>query len=649
MDGPDRSQFLISRSRVPTDEAARFVEARVVLSGQSDAVYSERGGNFVTVQEGEKQEKISIEMWKQVDTEKERLFDLIEQVQKKIKDQGNSRLSSMELRHCTWDQVMVQVKETSLLWKSSSRRSSRAMRCIDKLGQNSEAFKSWLDLLPDGDYGASISGVFAIIIGAAGRYTKVEDDIFQTLVEIPEVLERSRRYIKIYADLRDNSLERRTFDLFRSIIRTLCHVMQFFKDSTARKFSESILKQGSYKKELIESLAEVTKNSEKVLEEANECLAWRLLKQENMLRQTDEKTDQGLHILQSIHQLLLASQILGAQTRGHNGENGTTSTAAYHTMAAIESLTSDQKDESNGDSYYSAGRQNRGSKRAFARDSVRRAEKLLQLLRYDPGAISADVNTCLELGEALNEDKKAHAATTIQNTRFREFMTGNLESSSLLINGRVDLSSTEGLSSLSFVAAKLVRISETIDSPSTSPYVVKYFCKQHPPFLSESAVSPPIAMMASLVGQLLAQMIRKTLDVDLSILTRDKWKKTENFKLKTLWDIFQELTYQLPSQSVLLCIIDDIGMYEIAPLSKETEAIIRGLARLVPKHDRIVFKLLVTCEGRALDISKYFMNQTVDLVTEVEPDEAASWRISRLGQCGTVKDRFHYSGELMDE
>jgi hypothetical protein len=93
-------------------------------------------------------------MWKQADKEKEELFDLIEQVQKKFEGKGDSRLSGLELRRCKWDQVMVQVQETSRQWESSPRRTSRAMQCIDKLGQNSEAFKSWLELLPAGDYGA---------------------------------------------------------------------------------------------------------------------------------------------------------------------------------------------------------------------------------------------------------------------------------------------------------------------------------------------------------------------------------------------------------------------------------------------------------------------------------------------------------------
>ncbi|KAI0874100.1 hypothetical protein GGS24DRAFT_460595 [Hypoxylon argillaceum] len=631
MNDPERSQFLISRPRVPTDEAARFVETRVIMPGQNDAVYSERRGNFVTLQEGKREEQISTEMWRQADQEKEELFDLIEQVQKKFEGKGDSTLNSLELRRCKWDQVMVQVQETSLQWKSSARRNSRAMKYIDKLGQNSEAFKSWLELLPDGDYGAIISGVFTLVIGAASRYTKVEDEIFQALAEIPEILERSRRYIMIYADLRDSFLEKRTFDLFRSILRTLSHIMRFFKDSTLRKFSESILKQGSYKEELTTSLTELRKNSERIQEEANQCLAWRLYKQESMLRQTDEKTDQGLHLLQTIYRLLLASPALGFNTQGNMESNASgrslVSQAIAITAGSSSSLAGTQEDRVHNNRMK---RQNAATKRAFARDSIQEANRLLKLLSYDPRTISGDVDTCLRLGEGFDEDKKARAVAMIQNARFSEFMAEYLASSSLLVNGRADLSSTEGLSPISFVAAKLVRISEEIDSPSGSPYVVKYFCNQHPPFLTDSA--PPVEMMASLSSQLLAQMIEEGVDVDFSMLTRANWQRIENLNLKALCDIFRELTYQLPRNSVLLCVIDDLARYEITPFMKETDAIIRRLTRLVQGHEQIIFKLLVTCEGRALEISKYFINQTVDLDAEVEPDESASWKISTFGK-----------------
>ncbi|KAI0410963.1 hypothetical protein F5X98DRAFT_358392 [Xylaria grammica] len=569
-------------------------------------------------------------MWKQADEEKEELFDLIEQLQTKFDGKGSSSHSGLELRRCKWDQVMVQVQETSNRWKTSPRRTSRAMKCIDRLGQNSEAFKSWLELLPAGDYGASISGVFTIVIGAAGRYTKVEDEIFQALAEIPEILERSRRYIKIYADLRDHFLEKRTFDLFRSILRTLCHIMRFFKDSALRKFSESILKQGSYKEELTKSLREVTANSERIQEEANQCLAWRLYKQESMLRESDQKTDQALHLLQSIYRLLRISPILGA---GDKVGSETERIVSHQAVTAIADLPSGQvlepKDIST--QIHTGQRQNRGGKKSPTRDRARGARELLRLLNYDSNITTEDVNSCLILGGALSEDKKAKAAAMIKNAAFREFMAEYLASSYLLVNGRADLSSTEGLSPLSLVAAKLVRISEEIDSPSGSPYVVKYFCNQHPPFLEQSAISPPMAMMASLIGQLLSRMIEEKLDVDLSMLTEDAWQSIEDLNLKVLCDIFQELTYQLPPKSVLLCIIDELTRYEIAPLTKETCAIIKRLTRLARRHEQLVFKLLVTCQGRELDISRYFASETVDLDAEVEPDDSSSWRISTIG------------------
>jgi hypothetical protein len=251
-------------------------------------------------------------------------------------------------------------------------------------------------------------------------------------------------------------------------------------------------------------------------------------------------------------------------------------------------------------------------------------------LSYDPSITTNDVDACLRLGETLDEYKKARSAAMIGHPRFIKFMAEHLASSSLLVNGREDLSSTEGLSSLSFVAAKLARISEGMVSPSESAYVVKYFCNQRPCFMQESAASPPTTMMASLVGQLLTQMSKKKIEIDLSNLSKGDWQKVEKLNLKALCNTFYELTCQLPPKSILLCIIDDINQYEIAPLMKETDVVIRRLTRLAAGHHDIVFKLLVTCQGRALEVSKYFVDQTMDMDEEIEPDDSSSWRISTL-------------------
>ncbi|KAI0860877.1 hypothetical protein F4860DRAFT_190409 [Xylaria cubensis] len=408
--------------------------------------------------------------------------------------------------------------------------------------------------------------------------------------------------------------------------------MRFFNDSALRKFSESILKQGSYKEELTASLEDVTKCSKKLQEEANQCLAWRLYRQDCMLQQTDQKSDQGLNLLQSIYQMLLASPILSANTNAYSVDgNAQEHIPAYQTAATVMDSLSGQTIEPKGRALEQLRTGEGSSRRASSGELAQKARKLLRSLRYDPSITSSDVDNCLELGEAFDEGKKARAAAMITNPRFEEFMAQYLASSSLLINGREDMSSTDDISSLSYVTAKLARISETMESPLASPYVIKYFCNQHPPFFDDSGIPPPVPMMLSLVGQLLAQMIEKGLDVNLSMLTKRDWQRVEKPNLKLLCNIFRELVDQLTPRSVVLCIIDDIAKYEIGPFMDDTETVIRRLTRLVAAQDQIVFKLLVTCQGRALEVSKYFINQTVDLTAEVEPDDSDSWKISAMG------------------
>jgi hypothetical protein len=78
---------------------------------------------------------------------------------------------------------MSEVKATGQRWKTAPSRTARARRCLEKLGQNSEALQAWLGLLPAGDYGAryvshlvmpitmlmdySICGAFKLAIGVS--------------------------------------------------------------------------------------------------------------------------------------------------------------------------------------------------------------------------------------------------------------------------------------------------------------------------------------------------------------------------------------------------------------------------------------------------------------------------------------------------
>lgn len=175
----ERDDFIIRRPRAPPTDAAVFTETNNPALGIPAPVYVESLDRFGSVAEARKQNQIklshrhrvkllftktrlilsslSVEMWKEADDAVNQLFDLIAQVRARMdkKSPGShQQRASLNLRQCTWEQVMGEVQSLATRWSTSPKRSSKMMVYLDKLGQNSEAFKSWLELLPAGDYGS---------------------------------------------------------------------------------------------------------------------------------------------------------------------------------------------------------------------------------------------------------------------------------------------------------------------------------------------------------------------------------------------------------------------------------------------------------------------------------------------------------------
>lgn len=248
------------------------------------------------------------------------------------------------------------------------------------------------------------------------------------------------------------------------------------------------------------------------------------------------------------------------------------------------------------------------------------AKHLLELLEYDPQSIGRDTTTCFHQTQLLDEQAETRAAAMIRNKKFKTYSEVNC-STFLLVNGHIDLAAAEGSSPFSFMVAKLARNSE---KPG-SAFVVKYFCDQHRPNIDVSSLSPGLRMMVSLNGQLVTQMIERGIEVDLSFLTQVGWQQVAKKKLSILCIIFRELKNQLPTNGVLLCLLDEVSQYETALYERDTDVVLRKLTRLVGMQDKLIFKLLVTCQGRALGISKYFVDHTLDLDESVEVDDLLSW------------------------
>ena len=259
---------------------------------------------------------------------------------------------------------------------------------------------------------------------------------------------------------------------------------------------------------------------------------------------------------------------------------------------------------------------------------TRAAKKLLKLLNYDSKLAPKDLETCLQLGDILDDQAKSRASAMVQSDKFRVWLAEDASSRPLLVNGHIDLETAEVESPLSLVDAELVKAFE-----QTGPaFVVKYFCGLHTENIDPSRASSSVGMMVSLIGELLTQMLNRAIEVDVSFLSKTDLRKVGNDDLDILCIIFRELTMQLSPKTLLVCVLDEVNLYETENLRRDTNAIMRRLTRLVAKPTKVVFKLLVTCRGQSLEFQQYFENiDILDLEENVDLDDSAIWKIKNIG------------------
>lgn len=253
--------------------------------------------------------------------------------------------------------------------------------------------------------------------------------------------------------------------------------------------------------------------------------------------------------------------------------------------------------------------------------SAETVKRLLKAIRYDPDVLETDLKKSVTTGERLDETEKARAAAMIRNSNYKSRMVETSTSTSLLVNGRADLAAANGVSPLTYVAGSLVQVSRD----TGAIFLMAYFCDFHRPSYEWSAEASAVGIVASFTGQLLSQILERDLHIDLWFLDARDWRHLESLKLDILWKVLRQLISQLPEDSVLICVIDEISRYESSALEQDTDQVVRRLTRLVKNSQNIVFKLLLTCHGRSLSVFPYFEGCTIDLDFHLEPEDSSTW------------------------
>lgn len=104
-----------------------------------------------------------------MDTRKElqQLREAISHFRQKLHQEVFYPISSDE-RECTWTTVQEEIA-SAIKAQGPDNESQSAKSWCFKIVENIPAFETWLSLLPGGDYGAVVCGVFKMVVGVGSK------------------------------------------------------------------------------------------------------------------------------------------------------------------------------------------------------------------------------------------------------------------------------------------------------------------------------------------------------------------------------------------------------------------------------------------------------------------------------------------------
>lgn len=104
------------------------------------------------------------------------LKEAIDQYQQKTKPESNL-LNRVDGTAYSWKDVREAVKVAKACEEGQDKETWLARDSCNKIVDNISTFETWLDLLPGGDYGATISGVFTMIVSVWAVFALFDRDL----------------------------------------------------------------------------------------------------------------------------------------------------------------------------------------------------------------------------------------------------------------------------------------------------------------------------------------------------------------------------------------------------------------------------------------------------------------------------------------
>ena len=104
-------------------------------------------------------------------------------------------------------------------------------KCLRTFSHHARPMKSWLALVPDGDYGAILCGSLQAIFRAAAKLGEIRDDLMKFIADIPETITTIKAYGEIYEN--ESRLEKLILDFNIATLVALESALSWLNEKSA--------------------------------------------------------------------------------------------------------------------------------------------------------------------------------------------------------------------------------------------------------------------------------------------------------------------------------------------------------------------------------------------------------------------------------
>ncbi|KAI9773324.1 MAG: hypothetical protein M1840_007539 [Geoglossum simile] len=458
------------------------------------------------------------------------------------------------------------------------------------VGKEAPVMQQWIKCFPQDAYGSAICGGFTIILSAAARLDTLRNEIYSALADIPFKLEKIYRYNAAY---QTDKLHFYAAGVYVAIFVVLEYIMVEMLEKPRAKFGRSVIKGSNYGAEINERLKELEKSVSVFNEEARLCADERLGevrdcvgRMEKDLNETREKLlENAGRILENQENQGRDLESLRLSMERH--QQPMTESEFKHLYLSLKvqntiyvQLTSSPNFDNR------SGLLAPPNPYLFPHSAHKTApqDRWLNALQYSPEAVPNDIEECLRALRNFSLHQQDQVTWIMTSEEMRSWLRCG-ESRILMIE--CESRTAERDSPLSYTSAMLAQsLSSSADFP-----ILRFFCGMHTDEDSDG-LSGVSGMLKSLIGQLLEFTTRDDEPVDLGFLKSLSSKRYLK-DVRSLVDLFTQITNQLPESWAVFCIVDSISWLDEPRWEQDTRVALEGLVSLMD-NPRVVFKLLFT-------------------------------------------------------